>query len=71
MVGRLLYTFALSCTVGVFWEFAELASDVVLHTDIQKNVRETMSDLVADATGAATTLVLLVIISRLWPRDRN
>jgi len=56
--ARYLFTFALACTVGLFWEFAELFSDIKLGTHIQYNVRETMRDLIADATGALTTLVL-------------
>lgn len=57
--ARYLFTFALACTVGLFWEFAELFSDIVFHTHIQFSVRETMRDLIADATGALTTLTLL------------
>lgn len=59
--GRYLFTFALACTVGLFWEFAELASDVFRHTHIQHSIRETMGDLIADATGALTTLTLVFI----------
>ncbi|WP_395740020.1 hypothetical protein [Prosthecobacter sp.] len=54
--ARYLFTFSLACTVGLFWEFAELFSDIVLHTHIQYSIRETLRDLVADATGAMTTL---------------
>ncbi|MFZ2282037.1 MAG: hypothetical protein WAW39_29840 [Prosthecobacter sp.] len=56
--ARYLFTFALACTVGLFWEFAELFSDVVFGSHIQHSVRETMRDLIADATGALTTLTL-------------
>jgi len=56
--ARYLFTFTLACTVGLFWEFAELFSDVMLGSHIQYNVRETMRDLIADATGALTTLTL-------------
>lgn len=61
-LARYLFTFALACTVGLFWEFAELFSDVFFHTRIQFSVRETMRDLIADATGAATTLTLTWIV---------
>lgn len=54
--GRYVFTFALACTVGLFWEFVELASDVFYHTHIQQSIHETMRDLIADATGALTTL---------------
>jgi hypothetical protein len=57
-----VFTFALACTVGLFWEFAELYSDVVHHTHIQHSVHETMRDLVADATGALTTLAGFFIV---------
>lgn len=60
--ARYLFTFALACTVGLFWEFAELFSDVVYHTHIQHSVHETMRDLIADATGATTTLALVLIV---------
>ena len=61
MAGRLLFSYALACTVGVFWEFGELASDVFLHTHIQISIRETMSDLIADATGGASSLTLIFL----------
>lgn len=57
-VGRLLFSFALALTVGVFWEFAELASDYFLHTHIQRSIWETLRDLIADSCGAALALVL-------------
>ena len=60
--ARYLFTFALACTVGLFWEFAELYSDVVYGSHIQHNVRETMRDLIADATGALTTLALTFVV---------
>jgi hypothetical protein len=60
--ARSVFTFALACTVGLFWEFAELFSDVVYHTRIQHSIHETMRDLIADATGALTTLAGLFIV---------
>ncbi len=60
--ARYVFTFALACTVGLFWEFAELFSDVVYHTRIQHSIHETMRDLIADATGALTTLAGLFIV---------
>ena len=57
--GRILFAFAGALTIGVFWEFAELASDVFRGTHIQHDVRETMGDLIADACGAALTLLLV------------
>lgn len=66
--ARYLFTFALACTVGLFWEFAELFSDVVYGTHIQFSVRETMRDLIADATGAMTTLTLVWLVRRFAKR---
>jgi hypothetical protein len=63
--GRYLFSYGLACTVGVFWEFAELLSDVVYHTHIQISLMNTMSDLVADATGAFTSLFLVFLAGRL------
>ncbi|MBB5034516.1 hypothetical protein [Prosthecobacter vanneervenii] len=61
LFARYLFAFALACTVGVFWEFGEFASDIFLHTHIQYSIGETMRDLIADATGATTTLMLLLL----------
>lgn len=65
LTGRFLFSFTLACTVGLFWEFGELLSDFYLHTHIQKTVRETLSDLFADATGAITSLALVLLALRL------
>lgn len=65
--ARYVFTFALACTVGLFWEFAELYSDVVYHTTIQHSVLETMRDLIADATGALVTLAGVLVV-RCWKR---
>lgn len=67
--ARYVFTFCMACTVGLFWEFAELASDVIYHTHIQHSIHETMRDLIADATGALTTLTLL-FVARCF-RKRN
>jgi hypothetical protein len=63
-----LFSFALACTIGVFWEFAELASDVFRGTHIQQSIHETMRDLIADACGATLTLILTASFARK-PRD--
>ncbi len=60
--ARYVFTFCMACTVGLFWEFAELLSDVTRGTHIQHDLHETMRDLIADATGAATTLTLVLIV---------
>ena len=58
---RYLFVFCLACTIGVFWEFGELFSDAFFHTHIQRSVQETMSDLIADACGAALALALVAV----------
>ena len=63
--GRNLYSFALACTVGVFWEFGELFSDYFLHTHIQISVHETLGDLIADTLGAITALLVAFLLRRL------
>ena len=70
LLGRYLFTFALACTIGLFWEFGELFSDVFLRTRIQRSIGETMRDLFADTTGAllALTLVALASVLRRKPR---
>lgn len=60
--ARYLFTFTLACTMGLFWEFAELFSDVVYGSHIQHSIRETMRDLIADTTGAVTTLALVFLV---------
>lgn len=68
LAGRCVFSFALACTIGVFWEFAELASDVFRGTHIQQSIHETMRDLIADACGATLTLILTASFARK-PRD--
>jgi len=69
-IGRWLFSFALGCTIGVFWEFAELASDVFRGTHIQQSIRETMRDLIADACGATLALILTASFAgRQLPRS--
>ncbi|OYW72145.1 MAG: hypothetical protein B7Z37_25805 [Verrucomicrobia bacterium 12-59-8] len=69
--ARYLFTFALACTVGLFWEFAELYSDVVYGTHIQRTIRETLRDLIADATGALTTLALVLLVRCFTLKKRD
>ena len=67
---RYLFSFALACTVGLFWEYGELFSDVFLHTHIQQSLHETMMDLIADTVGASASLVLVAILLWLRPGRR-
>jgi hypothetical protein len=47
----------------------ELASDVFYHTHIQHSVHETMRDLIADATGALTTLTGVFVVRCFARKD--
>ena len=60
-----LLAFTSSCTVAVFWEFAEFASDRFLGTSIQQSVSETVLDLVFGVAGALSTLLLIATFKGL------
>ena len=62
LFGRILFSFSLACTVGVFWEFAEWLSDYRHHTHIQISIWETMCDLAADAMGASLALLAILCV---------
>jgi hypothetical protein len=63
--AQYLLVFTTSCTVAVFWEFAEFASDRFLGTSVQQSVTETMLDLTFGVVGASTTLVVKAVFRRL------
>lgn len=54
-----LLAFTSSCTVAVFWEFAEFASDRFMGTSIQQSVSETVLDLVFGTVGASNALLVI------------
>jgi len=60
--------FASSCTVAVFWEFAEFASDHFRGTSIQQSVSETMLDLLFGVLGALGTLTRVAGVRTLRGR---
>lgn len=64
-LGRAVFAFALACTVGLFWEFAELVSDQLRGTHIQHDLHETLRDLLADTAGALA-VVALQLTARLF-----
>jgi hypothetical protein len=70
--GRYIFAYALACTVGVFWEFLEFFTDTYWHTHVQQSLHETMSDLVADAVGAAAALAFVCVCRclPLWFKQR-
>jgi hypothetical protein len=59
-----LLAFTSSCTVAVFWEFAEFASDRFRGTSIQQSVSETVLDLVFGVAGAMSSLLLIAAFER-------
>lgn len=66
-----LLSFALACTMGVFWELGEFASDIYLKTRIQQNIPETMADLIADVSGATISLLGVYLVRRMLFRNRT
>jgi hypothetical protein len=60
-----LLAFTSSCTVAVFWEFAEFTSDRLMGTSIQQSVSETVLDLVFGVIGALSTLLLIAAFKGL------
>ncbi len=63
ILGQRVFAFALGCTMAVFWELAEFASDKILGTHIQQHIHETMMDLVNGVCGALTTTVLIILFA--------
>lgn len=57
--AQYLLVFTSSCTVAVFWEFAEFALDSLMGTSTQQSVTETMLDLAYGVAGAFSTLLVL------------
>ena len=64
-----LVTFTSSCTVAIFWEFAEFASDTFLHTTVQQSLTETMLDLLFGVLGIISSLVLLALLQPFMRRS--
>jgi hypothetical protein len=62
--GRLGAAFLSGCTAALLWDIGEFASDLVLHTTIQKSLHETMMDLVNGFLGTTTTVLLLAFLTR-------
>jgi hypothetical protein len=65
---RHVLAFTAACTVAVFWEFAEYASDVFLGTHIQYSVAETLQDLIYGTLGAACCLGLIALFEACFKR---
>lgn len=70
-LGDILFAFALALVTGLCWEFGELASDAIFGTRIQKDVHETLRDLIADTLGAALILALMALWNTYRERRRR
>ncbi len=66
---RYVLTVTASCTVALFWEFGEFASDIFRGTHIQHQVSETLYDLIFGTLGATLTVVSIMLVKIL--RTRN
>lgn len=69
-LARNLLAFSLTCTVAVFWEFAEFLSDHYLGTHVQFGMEDTLSDLLLGALGAAVYLGLAFLRSDFRKNQR-
>jgi hypothetical protein len=54
---------SLSCTVAVFWEFAEFLGEQLFGLPAQLNLSETMLDLIFGVLGAAMSLAVIYKVS--------
>jgi hypothetical protein len=63
-----LLAFTSACTVALFWEFAEFASDQLRGTSIQQSLSETMLDLLFGVLGATGSLLIIAGLRLMCPR---
>jgi uncharacterized membrane protein YjdF len=71
-VGIFVVTLALGLSVGALWEIFEWLADVSVGASLQKGTGDTVTDLVADACGAAAGGALLALWSfRSWASERR
>jgi hypothetical protein len=63
-IGMFATTVALGLALGAVWELAEWFGDGVLGSSLQKSLRDTNGDLLADAGGAVAGGLLLVVWAR-------
>jgi hypothetical protein len=61
---RALAVFALLCTVSMFWEIGEFLSDRYLGTNAQGGLEDTMSDMLIDAVGSLSFLLVQGLVRR-------
>jgi hypothetical protein len=62
---RYILAFTTACTVAVFWEFGEFASDAFRGTHIQHDVAETLWDLIYGVSGAALCILTIASVDFL------
>lgn len=68
---RFLLSFTAACTVALFWEFGEFASDLLRGTRIQHSVHETLWDLVFGTAGALLSLLIIALLEGYKSRTRQ
>src|SRR5262245_21105424 len=56
--GLDLLSFALTCSIAVFWEIGEFASDRILGSHAQRGLGNTMRDLICGISGGILLLLL-------------
>lgn len=60
--ARLMMAMGLTAITAVLWEFAEYASDVLLHTEMNLGVSDTLSDLFFGLLGGAAMIALAAFV---------
>ena len=61
-IGKIAITFLAGCSAALCWDIVEFLSDLILGTDIQKSISETMMDLLNGFLGCSTTTVILCFL---------
>ena len=56
--GLDVLSFALTCSIAVFWEIGEFASDRILGGNVQRGLGNTMRDLMCGIAGGALYLLV-------------
>jgi hypothetical protein len=64
---NVFFIFTTIATVTVFWEFAELASDLLFKTQAQISARDTMLDMFLGMTGG----LLIVLLHKSIGKNEN
>ena len=63
-LGLNVFSFALTCSIAVFWEIGEFTSDRMLGSHAQRGLGNTMRDLILGISGAIVFLLALRVAER-------